>query len=686
MVTDDFQNTLSRHSHSGPDGLVALEPTGPFMRLFLRAETGITFQDYPFQPFALVSSPTLLEGFALPVEYRQLAGEAPLCWLAGVETWQHWCHLRDYLRRHAPASDWYALHDSRQQFLAIHPTFFFKGLAFQNVRVLCLTSTTDGDATRPTDQLTVTVTDGQGFEARCSSQNSMSSLLLQLTGIIQEQDPDVLTGYNLCRATLPLLARRAAQHRVRLTWGRNGSLLHAPSQRSSGTFEIYGRSVIDLYTLVQHYHRLIEPLGGLSLQQLAERLGVTVAGHTPNRTDPAMLLYQTLAPAWHQLAQQLPCTFEAAVNRPAAATLKTLLLHSYLADNQSLPAPPATFTQTLPEIGQVLIPGRVSPAVRYDLTLLKPVVMQAYQISPAADTKQVILKLLTACFARLDATAESAPLVSQRLMQRLLLTAFPELLARHSPFTDHAAMAEIDRLSSVIVRDLRACLTKQGAVPAALDSQGLYATFSSSDATKDITAAVQSYLNELLPGFDHCWHHRQYQALFTYKPGCCALLHDNGCISHQGRMMEARSMEPYLREFLNEAVALLLTGQAEKIRLLYEQHLLRLRQLHSISSVMRTEKLAEPLEQYVLAVQGGKRNRAAVYELALQTPDRWQPGDSISYYVTGSSKQVAVHEQCRLIQDFDPNRPDINVPWYAERLYLLFRRLEPFLPAEPTLF
>lgn len=152
-------------------------------------------------------------------------------------------------------------------------------------------------------------------------------------------------------------------------------------------------------------------------------------------------------------------------------------------------------------------------------------------------------------------------------------------------------------------------------------------------------------------------------------------------------MLAARSMEPYLKEFLNDAVTLLLTGQAGRIRALHEQHLLRLRQRdYPVSRLARTEKLVEPLEQYVRSVQSGKRNRAAVYELALQAPDRWHQGDSISYYVTGSSKQVAVHDQCRLIQDFDPARPDINIPWYAERLYLLFRRLEPLLPAEPTLF
>lgn len=685
MDTADFQNTFSHNSRTDLDGLVALEPAGPFMRLFLRSETGITFQDHPFRPFVLITTPALLEGLALPIEYRQLTGDDPLCWLAHVETWQQWCRLRDHLRSHAAASDWYALHDSRQQFLAMNPAWFFKGLAFQSVKVLCLTVVTGGSAAKPLEQLTVAVADGQGFEATCSSCNGLPDLLQQLTGIIQDQDPDVLTGYNLTRSTLPLLARCAAQYQTRLSWGRNGSLLHASGQRSNTTFEVYGRSLIELHTLVRHHQRLIEPLGGLSLRQLAGRLAKT-AGNVPDTPDSAIQLYQILAPAWHQLAQQLPCTFEAAVNRPAAAALKTLLLRSYLVDNRSLPSPPAHIASAPPEVGQLLIPGRTGPIIRYDLSLLKPAIMQAYQISPAADTSQHLLTLLRTHLARLSETAAATSSVAQLLFQRLLLQAFPELLARHSPLSAPAAAAEIERLAGVIIRDLCACLAEHGADPAALDSQGLYVTFRSPNTAETVTTALHKRLAELLPGVLDCRRHQSYQAMFTYKPGCYALLHDDGSISHQGSMTAARSMEPYLKDFLNEAVALLLTDQAGKIRSLYEQHLLRLRQRDSVYQVMRTEKLVEPLEQYVRAVQNGRRNRAAVYELALQQPDRWQPGDSIGYYVTGSSKLVAVHEQCRLVEDFDPLHPDMNVPWYAERLHLLFKRLEPFLPAEPTLF
>jgi hypothetical protein len=102
--------------------------------------------------------------------------------------------------------------------------------------------------------------------------------------------------------------------------------------------------------------------------------------------------------------------------------------------------------------------------------------------------------------------------------------------------------------------------------------------------------------------------------------------------------------------------------------------------------VMRTEVLTDAPEHYQQAVLTGKRNRSAIHELALSVPGRWRVGDRISYYITGNSKYLAAYEYCKLADNFDPSHPDINTPWYTERLHLLFKRFEPFIPSEPLLF
>ena len=96
--------------------------------------------------------------------------------------------------------------------------------------------------------------------------------------------------------------------------------------------------------------------------------------------------------------------------------------------------------------------------------------------------------------------------------------------------------------------------------------------------------------------------------------------------------------------------------------------------------------LADTREQYELAVQSGKRNRSAVYELACKTRGTWQVGETVEYYVTGKAKHCVVYENCKSASEFDHLHPDMNQAWYCERLYQIFRRFKSFLAEELSLF
>ncbi len=72
------------------------------------------------------------------------------------------------------------------------------------------------------------------------------------------------------------------------------------------------------------------------------------------------------------------------------------------------------------------------------------------------------------------------------------------------------------------------------------------------------------------------------------------------------------------------------------------------------------------------------RNASAAYELALASGRAYQPGDQITYYVTGDSANVKVYENAKLASDWDPSAPDENVAYYARKLEALCRKFEPF--------
>jgi len=83
------------------------------------------------------------------------------------------------------------------------------------------------------------------------------------------------------------------------------------------------------------------------------------------------------------------------------------------------------------------------------------------------------------------------------------------------------------------------------------------------------------------------------------------------------------------------------------------------------------------------------RNRAAAYELALTSDRNYRPGDQISYYITGTKKNVSAYENSRLAIDWDPQARDENVDYYAAKLDELMKKFAGFTDpksarAEPT--
>ena len=77
-----------------------------------------------------------------------------------------------------------------------------------------------------------------------------------------------------------------------------------------------------------------------------------------------------------------------------------------------------------------------------------------------------------------------------------------------------------------------------------------------------------------------------------------------------------------------------------------------------------------------------KRNPAALYELASKSGRNYQPGDQLSFYVTGAKKNVKVYEACKLASLWNPAEPDENVPYYQAKLKELFEKFAAYLPPE----
>jgi hypothetical protein len=78
-------------------------------------------------------------------------------------------------------------------------------------------------------------------------------------------------------------------------------------------------------------------------------------------------------------------------------------------------------------------------------------------------------------------------------------------------------------------------------------------------------------------------------------------------------------------------------------------------------------------------VEEGKRNASALYELALRSGRDYRAGDPLSFYVTGTRKNVTVYESCKLASQWDPAHPDENVAYYKAKLEELYEKFRVYL-------
>jgi hypothetical protein len=107
---------------------------------------------------------------------------------------------------------------------------------------------------------------------------------------------------------------------------------------------------------------------------------------------------------------------------------------------------------------------------------------------------------------------------------------------------------------------------------------------------------------------------------------------------------------------------------------------------------MKTETLQESLVAYRQKLAAGARNVSAAYELAQASARAYQPGDQVSYYVTGESRRIKVNESAKLAAEWSETAPDENTAYYVakvqelhEKFRLLIEQdgLRPVTEAEP---
>jgi DNA polymerase I len=683
-----------------------------------------------FSPFLLTADAALVRDAPGLIALRELDGGGALRWLARFGSWGEALGARDRCRDasgEAPAAPYRFLPDPIHQYLLSTGRTSFGGMRFGDLRRLALdieVVTTDGyefpSAARAGDRIVaIALADSSGFrEVLRGDRLDEAALLLECGRLIRERDPDVIEGHNIFRFDLEYIEARARRHGVSLAWGRDGSLLRGRparltvAERTIGfrRYDVAGRHVIDTWMLAQLHDVGARDLPSFGLKDIARHLGVAASGRTyvdaarvatelalnadrlmAYAADDALetlAISAVLAPAYFAQAQLLPFDYQSVTLRGAAAKVDALMLREYLRRGHAIPVP-GPGQSVGGGLTAIWHQGVAAPVLHVDVTSLYPSLMISGRVAPANDALGIFLELLTHLReVRVAAKrlAQAAASEEERQHQQALSQSFKILINSFYGYLGFASAhwndfdaanrvtAEGRRIVSRIVERLR----ELGATPVEADTDGVY-FMPAPDHTADADAALLERIAAGLPAGITLELDGRWTAMFSYKMKTYALLDDRGRLNLKGSAFRSRGLELFQRRIIEELVRLLVTGAAADAKAVIDRWVADFAAHRvDIRTFARTETLQEPLEVYRERVAEGVRAPSAAYELAAAGDRPVQPGDQISYYVTGRTARVPVSEAAKLASSWDREHPDENVEYYQSKVLEIWQRFRRF--------
>jgi DNA polymerase I len=623
----------------------------------------------------------------------------------------------------------FAFTDPVQQYLTATGRTLFKGLDFSALRRMQISLETF--RTPDSDHVaSIALSDQTGWEELLlvepdDADRSERLVLDRVGSLIRDRDPDVLEGHHIFKVVLPYLTARARHHRLKLDWGRDGSLLKSRASRvqiaertiNYPKFQIHGRHVVDTYLLVQFYDIGTRELESFGLHEVARHFGLAGGGAdaAPERTylpgpeiaaayrqDPERFcacaladlretraISNLLSRSYFTQAQIFPYNYQEIIVRGNATRIDALFLREYYRRRHSLPELPEARAF---EGGytDVFVTGVARDVWHCDVASLYPSVMLRYGLFPANDRLEIFHGLLADLRKfRLEAKAKmressAQPARAQEYQAwnalqnvfKILINSFYGYLGfSQGHFADYDAAARVTETGRDLLKRLVAWLNEHGSRVIEIDTDGIYFV----PPAETNLADLQRGLGEVLPDGIDIEFDARYPAMFSYKAKNYALLQENGELILKGGALKSRGLEKFQRQYLERMIRLLLEGRREMVpalRVEFEQAIRERR--WPIELLAKTDTLQDSLVQYQKKVAASARNRSAAYELAARSGRSYQPGDQIRYYITGSRKNLSSYENARLIEDWQPDARDENVEYYVSKLDELAKKYEEF--------
>jgi len=721
--------------HDERRGIVAMEAEGDDgIRVFRKEGGRLLSETQSFHPFFLLSDTSLLEGIKCSPTVKTLKGSGDYRYQVSFGSWRDMDRVRKAISKKArvspghPDSPVFFVSDPIQQHLMATGQTFFKELTFEELRRMQLDIETfcpEGyefpNPKREEDRIIViSFSDNTGWEKVISGKDlSEKEILEELLRTVQERDPDIIEGHNIFNYDLDYISCRAKMHGIPLNLGREGKTARSRSSRviiaertiNYSRWDIYGRHVVDTFILAQFYDVVTRKLENFGLKDVAKQLNLTSPDrtyldgdqitwhflHAPEKLHRYALddvretraLSDLLSRSYFFQAQSFPFSFQNVVVRGNAAKIDSLFIREYLRQGHAIPK----LEEARPFPGgytDIFYQGVARGVVYCDVQSLYPSLMLSERIWPKKDDLGIFSRLLADLrdfrLRAKDMTAQAASPEERQFFDtlqstfKILINSFYGYMGHaQSHFSDFDQAKKITARGRELLQSMIDWLREKGCQVVEIDTDGIYFVPGADITTERQEEDLVKELSDSMPEGITVEYGGRYKAMFSYKIKNYALLDYEGSLKIKGSGLRSRGLEKFQRVLLEEMISRLLADQKEKIPPLFQRYLEQMaRHQWDVKMFMKTEMLQESLEKYREKIRTNARNRSASYELALRSEKRYQPGDHISYYVTGDSEKVQAYDHCKLAREWDPNHPDENIPYYQKKLRDLYEKFSEF--------
>ncbi len=730
----DINKALEELTTSQYLNVVAIEPgTNGTAELFIRKSDSVKKEIASFRQFLLLLAPELLDTLEETVKITELSGSNPFAFLAEFADLTAYFDAVKHLKKItglSPSSfnaPYRLFTDIQQQILMSLNTRLFRNMKFTDLRRFQFdleTLTTEGydfpNPKREDDKIIIiSMSDSTGWE-KClivNEDTTEKDIIEEFVVTVKERDPDVIEGHNLFRFDLPFIETRAKRHKVKLSLGRDNSTPKTRNSRFSVAerstsykrYEIYGRHIVDTYFLAQLYdvsHRNLESYG---LKAIAKHFNIASEERTYidagniikyyNESREELVAYALddaretrdvsaiLSPSYFYQTQLQPFSYQNIIVRGNATRIDALLISAYLNKRESIPTSeqPRQISGALTDAMET---GIFKNVWHCDIRSLYPSIILSEKWCPSRDSKKVfpflLDKLRTIRLHAKDSEKKANDRSEKELFNslqtsfKIMINSFYGYLAfSQGTFNDYDMAENITTKGREILTLMLNFLKDSGAKVIEMDTDGIY--FQPPQGVTSVNE-MESNIQNILPEGIEVELDSTYKKMFSYKSKNYALLTDKEEVLITGAALKSRGVEPFIREYINEFLHLLLNEEYGKIHNYTEDFKNRI-EAHKIplSKIAKSETLKESPDNYKIKINTGKGRRSAAYELALKSTRAYRQGDQISYYVIGVKKKLSVVDNSSLLSDA-PEMRNENTLYYIGKLDDIYKKFAAFIP------